>query len=160
MEAGLPLWDVGLPSPCSNEQYRNLTAETCAKALAQGIEGITFCDLFLEDVSAYREKQLEGTGLEAIFPLWGQPARQLANQMIAAGMRAKLTCVDTQRVDARFLEREFDEEFLADLPAGVDRCGEKGEFRSFVSMPGRCSILRFRSWLARRWCVINSCLQI
>ena len=93
-EAGLPLWQVGLPWPCSNAQYQNLMAETCAKALADGIEGIAFGDLFLEDVRAYRQKQLKDTGLEPIFPLWGQATRQLANEMIAAGMRAKLTCID------------------------------------------------------------------
>lgn len=131
-EAGLPLWQVGLPWPCSNEQYQNLMAETCAKALAEGIEVIAFGDLFLEDVRAYREKQLKDTGLEPIFPLWGQPTRQLANEMIAAGMRAKLTCVDTQQLDARFLGREFDDKFLTDLPGGADPCGEKGEFHSFV----------------------------
>lgn len=130
--AGLPLWAVGLPWRCSNEQYETLMAETCAKALAQGIEGIAFGDLFLEDVRAYREKQLKDTGFAPIFPLWGRPTRELANEMIAAGMRAKLTCVDTQQLDARFLGREFDETFLADLPAGADPCGEKGEFHSFV----------------------------
>ena len=130
--AGLPLWDVGLPWPCSNEQYENLMAEMCAKALAKGIEGIAFGDLYLEDVRSYREKQLKDTGLEPIFPLWGQPTRQLANEMIAAGMRAKLTCVDTRQLDARFLGREFDETFLADLPAGADPCGEKGEFHTFL----------------------------
>jgi uncharacterized protein (TIGR00290 family) len=131
-EAGLPLWQVGLPWPCSNEQYQNLMAETCAKALAEGIEGIAFGDLFLEDVRAYREKQLKDTGLEPIFPLWGQPTRELANEMIAAGMRAKLTCIDTQQLDTQFLGREFDDKFLTNLPDGVDPCGEKGEFHSFV----------------------------
>ncbi len=130
--AGLPLWDVGLPWPCSNEQYESLMAETCAKALAEGIEGIAFGDLFLEDVRAYREKQLKHTGLEPIFPLWGRHTQELAKEMITAGMRARLTCVDTQQLDARFLGREFDEKFLADLPAGADACGEKGEFHSFV----------------------------
>ena len=130
--AGLPLWDVGLPWPCSNEQYENLMAETCTKALAEGVEAIAFGDLFLEDVRAYRERQLKDTGLEPIFPLWKQPTRQLAKEMIAAGIRAKLTCVDTQQLDGRFLGREFDEELLADLPAGVDPCGERGEFHSFV----------------------------
>jgi len=130
--AGLPLWEVNLPWPCSNEQYKNLMAETCAKALAEGIEGIAFGDLFLEDVRAYREKQLKHIGLEPIFPLWERPTRELANEMIAAGMRAKLTCVDTQQLDARFLGREFDESFQADLPTGIDPCGEKGEFHSFV----------------------------
>lgn len=130
--AGLPHWDVGLPWPCSNEQYENLMAETCAKALAEGIGAIAFGDLFLEDVRAYRERQLRDTGLEPIFPLWGQPTRELANEMIAAGMRAKLTCVDSKQLDARFVGREFDEKLLADLPAGIDPCGEKGEFHSFV----------------------------
>ena len=130
--AGLPLWDVGLPWPCSNQQYEKLMAEICAKALGEGIEGIAFGDLFLEDVRAYREKQLKHTGLEPIFPLWERPTRELANEMIAAGMQAKLTCVDTQQLDARFLGREFDEAFLADLPAGADPCGEYGEFHSFV----------------------------
>ena len=130
--AGLPLWDVGLPWPCSNEQYETLMAERCAKALAEGIEGIAFGDLFLEDVRAYREKQLKDTGLEPIFPLWGQPTRELASEMIASGIRAKLTCVDTKQLDAAFLGREFDGRLLADLPAGIDPCGERGEFHSFV----------------------------
>jgi uncharacterized protein (TIGR00290 family) len=129
---GLPLWPVHLPWPCSNEQYESLMAETCAKAVSAGIEGIAFGDLFLEDVRAYREKQLRGTGLEPIFPLWGQPTRELAGAMIASGMRAKLTCVDTQQLDAAFVGREFDGNLLAALPAGVDPCGEKGEFHSFV----------------------------
>jgi len=130
--AGLPLWAVPLPWPCSNEQYELLLAETCAKAVAAGIEGIAFGDLFLEDVRAYREKQMRNTGLLPIFPLWGQPTRDLAKQMIASGMQAKLTCVDTLKLDASFAGREFDENLLSALPDGVDPCGEKGEFHSFV----------------------------
>jgi uncharacterized protein (TIGR00290 family) len=130
--AGLPLWNVPLPWPCSNEQYELLMAEACARAVAAGIEGIAFGDLFLEDVRAYREKQMRDTGLQPTFPLWGQPTRQLAGQMIASGMRAKLTCVDTQKLDASFAGREFDENLLAALPDGVDPCGENGEFHSFV----------------------------
>src|SRR6266568_6408242 len=130
--AGLPLWDVPLPWPCSNGQYESLMAETCAKAIGAGIEGIAFGDLFLEDVRAYREKQMRRTGLQPIFPLWGQPTRDLAKQMIASGMRAKLTCIDTQKLDASFVGREFDENLLSALPDGVDPCGEKGEFHSFV----------------------------
>jgi uncharacterized protein (TIGR00290 family) len=130
--AGLPLWAVPLPWPCSNERYELLMAETCAKAIAAGIEGIAFGDLFLEDVRAYRERQMRDTGLEPLFPLWGQPTGDLAKQMIASGMRAKLTCVDTQKLDASFAGREFDENLLAALPDGVDPCGEKGEFHSFV----------------------------
>src|SRR6266446_8111385 len=95
-------------------------------------KGSAFGDLFLEDVRAYREKQMRNTGLQPIFPLWGQPTRDLAKVMIASGMRAKLTCVDTEKLDASFAGREFDESLLAALPDGVDPCGENGEFHSFV----------------------------
>jgi uncharacterized protein (TIGR00290 family) len=130
--AGLPLWPVHLPWPCSNEQYERLMAEACKTAISNGIEGIAFGDLFLEDVRAYREKQLKGTALEPIFPLWGQPTHELARGMIRSGLRAKLTCVDTNQLDAEFVGREFDEDLIAALPAGVDPCGERGEFHSFV----------------------------
>ena len=129
---GLPLWNVSLPWPCSNEQYQTLMAETFAKAVTGGIEAIAFGDLFLEDVRAYREKQMKDTGLKPIFPLWQQPTRELAKTMIASGLRAKLTCVDTQKLDASFVGREFDEALLAALPDAVDPCGENGEFHSFV----------------------------
>ena len=130
--AGLPLWAVALPWPCSNEQYELLMAEACAKAVAEGIEGVAFGDLFLEDVRAYRERQLKGTGLAPVFPVWGLPTRALAEEMIAGGTRAKLTCVDTGKLDRSFVGREFDEELLSALPEGVDACGERGEFHSFV----------------------------
>jgi uncharacterized protein (TIGR00290 family) len=130
--AGLPLWAVPLPWPCSNEQYESAMAQTCAKAVAEGIEGVAFGDLFLEDVRAYREKQMKGTGLQPMFPVWGLPTRALAQEMIASGTRAKLTCIDTGKLDRSFAGREFDEELLADLPEGVDPCGERGEFHSFV----------------------------
>ena len=129
---GLPLWAVPLPWPCSNEQYERLMAETCAKAVGDGIEGVAFGDLFLEDVRAYREKQLKGTGLEPVFPVWGMPTRELAREMIAAGVRAKLTCVDTEKLDRAFVGREFDERLLRDLPEEIDPCGERGEFHSFL----------------------------
>ncbi len=130
--AGLPLWEVPLPWPCSNDQYESLMAEACAKAVAEGVEGIAFGDLFLEDVRTYREKQLQPTGLEPIFPVWGMPTRALAQQMIKAGTRAKLTCIDTEKLDRSFAGREFDEALLSDLPEEVDPCGERGEFHSFV----------------------------
>ncbi len=130
--AGLALWAVPLPWPCSNEQYESLMAQTCAKAVAERIEGVAFGDLFLEDVRTYREKQLRGSGLEAIFPVWGLPTRELAREMIASGVRAKLTCIDTTKLDRSFAGREFDEELLSDLPANADPCGERGEFHSFV----------------------------
>jgi diphthamide synthase (EF-2-diphthine--ammonia ligase) len=107
-------------------------AEACKEAISNGVEGIAFGDLFLEDVRAYREKQLKGTGLEPIFPLWRQPTHELARAMVRSGLRAKLTCVDTKQLNADFVGRDFDENFLAALPAGVDPCGERGEFHSFV----------------------------
>jgi uncharacterized protein (TIGR00290 family) len=130
--AGLPLWAVPLPWPCSNEQYQSLMAQTCAKAVAEGIEGIAFGDLFLEDVRAYRESQMKDTGLEPIFPVWGLPTHALAQEMIASGLRAKLTCVDTRQLDRSFAGREFDQAFLSALPEAADPCGERGEFHSFV----------------------------
>jgi uncharacterized protein (TIGR00290 family) len=130
--AGLPLWAVPLPWPCSNEQYELLMAQTCARAVAEGIQGVAFGDLFLEDVRAYREKQMKGTALQPVFPVWGLPTRALAEEMIAAGTRAKLTCIDTAKLDRSFAGREFDEALLAELPEGVDPCGERGEFHSFV----------------------------
>jgi uncharacterized protein (TIGR00290 family) len=131
-EIGLPLWSVPLPWPCPNEHYESLMAQTCAKAVAEGIEGVAFGDLFLEDVRAYRIKQLKSTGLEPIFPVWQIPTATLAREMIASGLRAKLTCVDTGKLDKSFAGREFDEALLADLPNEVDPCGERGEFHSFV----------------------------
>ena len=130
--AGLPLWAVPLPWPCSNEQYESLMAQTCAKAVAEGIEGVAFGDLFLEDVRAYREKQMKNTRLEPIFPVWGLPTRALAQEMIASGTRAKLTCINTKKLDRSFAGREFDQALLAALPEDVDPCGERGEFHSFV----------------------------
>jgi uncharacterized protein (TIGR00290 family) len=130
--AGLPLWAVPLPWPCSNEEYESRMAQTCAKAVAEGVYGVAFGDLFLEDVRAYREKQLSGTGLSPIFPVWGSPTRALAEEMIASGVRAKLTCIDTDKLHRSFAGREFDEALLADFPEGVDPCGERGEFHSFV----------------------------
>jgi uncharacterized protein (TIGR00290 family) len=130
--ARLPLWAIPLPWPCSNEQYESLMAETCAKAVTQGIEGIAFGDLFLEDVRAYRIKQMAGTGLEPLFPIWGMPTEALAREMIASGLKAILTCIDTRKLEASFAGRRFDTDFLSSLPDGADPCGENGEFHSFV----------------------------
>jgi uncharacterized protein (TIGR00290 family) len=129
--AKLPLWTVPLPWPCSNEQYESLMSKTCAEAVERGIECVAFGDLFLEDVRAYRIKQLTGTGLEPVFPIWGLPTQTLAREMIAAGLKATITCVDTKKIDARFAGRAFDEALLAELPVTADPCGENGEFHSF-----------------------------
>jgi diphthamide synthase (EF-2-diphthine--ammonia ligase) len=131
--AGLPLWKVPLPWPCSNEVYEARMAEAYARAVAEGIEGIAFGDLFLEDIRAYRVEKLAGTGLEAVFPCWELPTGELARAMIAAGVRAHLACVDPKQLDRSFAGRVFNAELLAEFPAGVDPCGERGEFHTFVS---------------------------
>ena len=129
---GLPLWVIPLPSPCTNLEYERIMSEVCRRAVAERIQAIAFGDLYLADVRRYREQQLQGTGLEPVFPLWGIPTAALVNEMIAAGLRAKITCVDPRALDRAFAGREFDASFLADLPAHVDPCGENGEFHSFV----------------------------
>jgi diphthamide synthase (EF-2-diphthine--ammonia ligase) len=104
----------------------------CERAVCNGIECVAFGDLFLADIRAYREKQLSGTGLEPVFPVWGIPTGTLAREMIAAGLRAKLTCIDSKQIDPAFAGREFDAQLLSELPASADPCGENGEFHSFV----------------------------
>jgi uncharacterized protein (TIGR00290 family) len=130
--AGLPLWTIDLPSPCSNEAYDELMGGICRRAVAEGITAMAFGDLFLRDVREYRESRLQGTGLEPLFPLWERPTAALAAEMIRGGVRARVTCVDPKKLDRSFAGREFDATFLADLPASVDPCGENGEFHSFV----------------------------
>ena len=129
--AGLPLWEIPLPWPCSNAEYEAQMKGVCERAVAEGIDQVAFGDLYLRDVRAYREKQLAGTGLEPIFPVWDVPTRGLASEMIAAGVRAKLTCVDPRKLDESFVGRDFDEALIASLPEGIDPCGENGEFHSF-----------------------------
>lgn len=130
--AGIPLWEIDLPWPCSNQDYESAMLKTCEKALVSGIECVAFGDLFLTDIREYREKQLRGAGLQPVFPVWGSPTRALAEEMIASGLRAKLTCIDTQQINADFAGREFNRKLLSELPAPADPCGENGEFHSFV----------------------------
>ena len=130
--AGLPLWPVPLPWPCSNAEYEAAMRGACDRAIAAGIDAIAFGDLFLEDVRQYRVEKLRGTGLEPVFPVWGLDTRLLAGQMIAGGLRARIVCVDPKKLPREFAGREFDADFLHDLPAGVDPCGENGEFHSAV----------------------------
>jgi len=131
-EVGVPVWDVDLPQPCSNADYECIMKETCKAAVQEGIECIAFGDLFLTDIRAYREKQLEKSGLQPIFPVWGMPTRELARSMIKSGLPAKLTCVDPKRLAPEFVGREFNEQLLSDLPTEIDPCGENGEFHTFV----------------------------
>lgn len=130
--AGLALQIARIPDPCPNEIYEARMREACANAVAAGFTHVAFGDLFLADVRRYREERLAGTGLEPLFPLWDVPTPQLAQEMIDGGLRARLSCVDTRVLDASFAGREFDAATLADMPAGIDPCGERGEFHTCV----------------------------
>jgi uncharacterized protein (TIGR00290 family) len=130
--AGVPLWPVPIPWPCSNEAYETAMRDVVARARSAGISAVAFGDLFLEDIRRYREESLRGSGLAPLFPLWQEPTAPLARRMVEAGVRARLTCVDPQQLDAAYVGREFDAALLAELPASVDPCGERGEFHTFA----------------------------
>lgn len=131
--AGLPLHVVPLPWPCPNDEYERRMAAAVGQAVADGFTHVAFGDLFLEDVRHYREQRLAGTGLEPLFPLWKtKPTAELAREMIAAGLQARLTCIDPRKLDRRFAGRAFDAALLDQLPPEVDPCGENGEFHSFA----------------------------
>jgi uncharacterized protein (TIGR00290 family) len=130
--AGLPARKVRIPYPCPNEIYEREMAAAVAQAREDGITHIIFGDLFLEDVRAYRERNLADTGIVPLFPLWGRDTSALAREMLASGMAAHLVSVDLKKLPRRFAGREFDEALLSDLPAGIDPCGENGEFHTFV----------------------------
>ncbi len=130
--AGLPLWKVPIPDACSNAQYEKAMEGVLKRALGEGIAAIAFGDLFLEDIRAYRVERMRGTGVEPVFPIWGTATAQLARDMVAAGLQARLTCVDPRILDKSFAGRAFDAAFLEDLPPGVDPCGERGEFHTFA----------------------------
>jgi uncharacterized protein (TIGR00290 family) len=129
---GLPLWPVELPWPCSNAEYEERMSALCRRAIGEGITAVAFGDLFLEDVRNYRERQLQGTGLEPLFPLWNIPTRALALDMLAGGVKAKITCVDPSKLAKTYAGRDYDQELLDSLPPGIDPCGENGEFHTFV----------------------------
>jgi uncharacterized protein (TIGR00290 family) len=129
---GLPLRILGIPSPCPNDVYERVMTEAVRDAVAEGFTHMAFGDLFLEDIRAYRERHLAGTGLTPLFPLFGADTATLGREMIAAGLKARLTCVDPRVLDRRFVSREFDTALLDELPDGVDPCGERGEFHSFA----------------------------
>ena len=130
---GLPLHVLPLPWPCSNEQYEAIMRTAIAGFVSEGFTHVAFGDLFLEDVRRYREDRLAGTGLEPLFPIWKTKSTQdLAREMIEAGLKARLTCIDPRKLDRSFAGRAFDQSLLNDLPPGVDPCGENGEFHSFA----------------------------
>jgi uncharacterized protein (TIGR00290 family) len=131
--AGIPLWSVPLPFPCSNEQYEAIMREVIARAKREGVTHIAFGDLFLEDIRAYRERVMEGTGIRPLFPIWRtrQDTRALAQEMLQNKLRTVLTTIDPSRLDPAFAGRLYDEALLNDLPESVDPCGENGEFHTF-----------------------------
>ncbi|HVD04205.1 MAG TPA: ATP-binding protein [Candidatus Dormibacteraeota bacterium] len=129
---GLPLLEVDLPSPCSNEVYERTMSHRLEAEAAKGVASIAFGDLFLEDVRAYREAQLKAVGMTAAFPLWGRPTGELARDQIRVGIRAIVTCVDPKAASPEFAGRHFDSPLLAELGPAVDPCGENGEFHTFV----------------------------
>ena len=130
--AGLPLRIVPIPYPCPNKTYEARMGKAVAKAAADGLTHMIFGDLFLEDIRAYREQKLAGTGITPVFPLWQRPTVALAQAMIESGLEAYLATVDLKKLPAEFAGRKFDAQLLADLPDGVDPCGENGEFHTCV----------------------------
>jgi uncharacterized protein (TIGR00290 family) len=128
--ARLPLTEVPLPWPCSNDQYEAVMRDACAAAVRDGIEAMAFGDLYLEDVRRYREERLAGTGMTPVFPLWGRETHALVREMLDGGLRARITCVDPRKLPESFAGRELDASLLAELPPGTDPCAENGEFHT------------------------------
>lgn len=129
----LPVVEVRLTYPSSNEQYEAAVRPVLALARDQGVEAMAFGDLLLEDVRAYREQLLAGSGIEPRFPLWGADTGRLAREMVASGVEAYVSCVDADRLSPGFAGRRFDATLLAELPDGIDPCGENGEFHTCVT---------------------------
>lgn len=142
--AGLPATVVRIPYPCSNDIYEERMAAAMGDAIAAGVTHVIFGDLFLQDIRAYREAKLKPVGVTPVFPVWDLPTDALARDMIAGGVEAYLATVDLKKLPASFAGRRFDLQLLADLPAGVDPCGENGEFHTFVAagpmMKGRVAV--------------------
>ena len=131
--AGLPLERVAIPAPCPDETYEDAMRRALARAKERGVTRMIFGDLFLQDVRDYRERQLRGSGIDAVFPLWKRPTRELAEEMIAAGLTAHITCVDPRKAPRDLAGKVFDRALLASLPDSVDPCAENGEFHTCVS---------------------------
>jgi uncharacterized protein (TIGR00290 family) len=129
---GLPIHAVPIPPQCINTIYEQRMEEALAEHFARGVRRVVFGDIFLEDLRAYREKNLALVGMGAIFPVWKRDTRELAREFVRLGFRAITVCVDPRVLDASFAGRELNSSFLDDLPPGVDHCGENGEFHTFV----------------------------
>ncbi len=131
---GLPLLEVPLPWPCSNELYEAAFLDGLDHARKSlGVTHVAFGDLFLADIRSYRERLLVDTGLEPLFPLWHRPTDELLETMLAAGVRARIVCLDPTQLDRRFAGRVLDHQLVGELPTHVDPCGERGEFHTFVT---------------------------
>lgn len=130
--AGLPLDLIPLPWPCSNTRYEDAMRAYFAGLHDRNVDAVAYGDLYLADVREYRENLMRDSGLEPLFRIWGSDTRQLAQDMVDAGLKARITCVDPARLNREFCGREFDAAFLADLPDSVDHCGENGEFHSYT----------------------------
>src|SRR5262249_37445991 len=131
--ARLPLTVLPIPDPCPNLSYERIMTEFIAAQAAAGVEAMAFGDLFLEDIRRYREAMLAGTGIMPMFPLWGHDTGRLRHEMIGGGLEASITCLDPARLSEDLAGRAFDRRLIADLPAGIDACGERGEFHTFAS---------------------------
>ncbi|MGZ8415203.1 MAG: Dph6-related ATP pyrophosphatase, partial [Gemmatirosa sp.] len=129
---GLPLHVVTLPWPCPNEEYERRMRAATTSLVEEGFTHVAFGDVFLDDVRAYRERALEGTGLAPLFPLWGRDTLSLSREMVEAGLDAWIVTLDPKLLDPRFAGRRYDTALLDELPAHVDPCGERGEFHTFV----------------------------
>jgi uncharacterized protein (TIGR00290 family) len=130
---GLPLHTIDLPDPCTNEQYDAIMRQFVGEAAAQGVECMAFGDLFLEDIRRYREDQLQGSGIEPLFPLWSIPTNELAEQMLSAGLEAYISSVDLKKLPVRFAGKKWSRELIAEFPQGCDPCGENGEIHTIVT---------------------------
>lgn len=129
----LPMLEVPLPYPCPNEVYESRMETAVEEMRSQGATHVVFGDLFLEDIRDYRERQMSGTGMDCLFPLWRRDTSQLAQEMIDQGLKAHVVCIDPKKLDPSFVGREFNRAFLSDLPEDVDPCGENGEFHTIVT---------------------------
>jgi uncharacterized protein (TIGR00290 family) len=129
---GLPIQFIPIPYPCSNAEYDTIMAAFIAQIKEQGIDCIAFGDLYLEDIRKYREKNLEGTGITPIFPLWGKDTETLSKEMVKNGLRAIVTCIDPGKMPSALAGKEYNTSFLELVPDNVDPCGENGEFHSFA----------------------------
>jgi uncharacterized protein (TIGR00290 family) len=129
---GLPLHAVLIPPQCINATYEERMKKALAEHHAKGVRRVAFGDIFLEDLRAYREKNLALAGMQAVFPIWKRDTHHLAQEFLRLGFRAITVCIDPRVLDASFAGRELDSSFFTDLPHGVDACGENGEFHTFV----------------------------